>query len=75
MESPKFGMTSFRSVSLNEELSGEDQISRTFIERSMDDYHLSGKPAHWTALYLCAEVAMNKALTESPLGFAGRNQT
>lgn len=56
MESPKFGMTSIRSVSLNEQLSGEDQISRTFIESNMDDYHLSGKPAHWTALYLCAEV-------------------
>lgn len=75
MESPKFSTTSFRSVSLNEQLSpGEDQMSRTFIESNKDDHLLSGKPALCTALYLCAEVAMNRALTESSLGLAARNQ-
>lgn len=64
MESPKFGMTNFRSVCLNEQLSpGEDQMSRIFIESNMYNYRLSGNPVHWTALYLCTEVAMNRALT------------
>lgn len=50
MQSPKFGMTSFRSVCLNEQLSpGEDQMSRIFMESNMDDYRLSGNPVHWTA--------------------------
>lgn len=76
MESPKFGMTSFRSVCLNEQLfPGEDQMSRIFIESNMEDYRLPGNPVHWTAFYLCTEVAMNRALTESSLGLAGQNQT